>query len=113
MTNSITNNIVLVGCGKEDFSKIDKNDLIKAIKTDSIPLLILLATIHFNPKYPEYHNIYIPNMKDKYAMKYNGHSWELVTKNDLIDTIYDDKKNYIEENLDDFINSLNKSQKMH
>lgn len=30
--------------------------------------LKLTDTIHFNPKHPEYHNIYIPSMKDKYAM---------------------------------------------
>jgi hypothetical protein len=32
-------------------------------------------------------------------------------KEDLIDKLYDDKHNYIEENLDDFIDSLTKSQK--
>jgi hypothetical protein len=38
-------------------------------------------------------------MKDKYAMMHDGTNWTLTTKEDLINKIYDDKKNYIEENL--------------
>jgi hypothetical protein len=49
-------------------------------------------------------------MKDKYGMKYDGKSWILITKKQLIDDIYDDKKNYIEENLNDFIDSLSTSR---
>jgi hypothetical protein len=37
-------------------------------------------------------------------------NWELVIKDDLIDKLYDEKKNYIEDNLDDFIESLTKSK---
>jgi hypothetical protein len=50
-------------------------------------------------------------MKDKYAMTYNGDNWNLTIKDDLINKIYDDKKNYIEENLDDFVDSLSISRK--
>jgi hypothetical protein len=32
-------------------------------------------------------------------------------KDDLINRIYDDKKNYIEENVEDFVNSLSESRK--
>jgi len=109
-TININNNIVLVGCGKEDMSRIDKNDIIKNINGFYTPLN-LTDTIHFNPKYPEYHNVYISSMKDKYAMIYDGDKWSLVIKDELIDKLYDDKKNYIEENFDDFLNSLTKSKK--
>jgi hypothetical protein len=54
--------------------------------------LNLTETLHFNPKYPEYHNIYISNMQDKYAMTYDGKDWNLTIKEDLINKIYDDKK---------------------
>ena len=50
-------------------------------------------------------------MKDKYAMMYDGENWNLTMKDDLINKIYDDKKNYIEENLDDFVDSLSLSRK--
>ena len=60
------------------------------------PLCARMVDSDFNPDYPEYHNVYISSMKDKYAMMYDGHNWNLVMKKDLIDKIYDDNKNYIE-----------------
>lgn len=101
-------NISIVKYGTEDIKKLDKNELIKIISHDSI--LELIEMIHFNEKYPEYHNIYIPNMKDKYAIQYDGNNWNLIDKKELIDVIYNDKKNYIKENLDTIKNSLTKSQ---
>ena len=50
-------------------------------------------------------------MKDKYAMMFDGTGWTLTTKEELINKIYEDKKNYIEENLEEFIESLVPSRK--
>jgi len=50
-------------------------------------------------------SVYISNIKDKYAMVYDGKEWALVTKDELIDQLYDNKKNYIECNLENLINS--------
>jgi hypothetical protein len=109
-TNIVNNNYVLVGYGKENLSKVDRNDLLKGIQTGFNSTLNLIDTVHFNPKYPEFHNVYISSMKNKYAMIYDGRDWNLMMKDDLIDKLYDDKRNYIEENLDEFLDSLSKSQ---
>ena len=66
--------------------------------------------VHFNPKYPEYHNVYISNIKDKYAMMYDGKEWSLTRKTELIDRLYENKKNYIEDNMEYFLETLSKSQ---
>jgi hypothetical protein len=91
--------INLVGYGSEDLSKLDKTDILKALQTGYNSTVKLTEAVHFNPDFPEYHNIYISNMKDKYAMMHDGNQWTLTTKEDLINQIYEDKKNYIEENL--------------
>ena len=104
------NNTYLFGYGKEDMSRIDKNDLNEAFESGINSTLTLIELIHFNPKYPEFHNVYISSMKNKYAMMYDGHDWILVMKDDLIDKIYDNKRDYIEENLGAFVNSLSQSQ---
>jgi len=111
INNGIVNNITLIAYGREDISKIDKRDILKVFQTGFNSTIKLTETLHFNPKYPEYHNIYISNIKDKYAMLFDGMSWTLTMKEDLINRIYEDKKNYIEENLNDFINSLPPSRK--
>jgi hypothetical protein len=100
----IQNNITLVAYNKEDISKI-KDEMGSILQKGFYAGLKLTEALHFNPKYPEYHNVYISNMKDKYAMVYNGTDWNLVTKDTLIDEIYDNKKNYIEDNLENLIMS--------
>lgn len=107
----INNNITLVGYGKEDLTKLDKTELLKILQQGYNSTIKLTEAVHFNPKYPEYHNIFISNMKDKYAMMFDGDTWTLTTKEDLINKIYEDKKNYIEENFEDFIDSLTPSRK--
>jgi hypothetical protein len=107
----VNNNIILVGYGNEDMSKLSKLEILNAIQNGYESTVKLTGALHFNPKYPEYHNVYISNMKDKYAMMFDGEKWILVTKEDLIDKIYGDKKNYIEENLEEFIGSLLPSRK--
>lgn len=105
---NITVNIVPFG--KEDISMIDRNDLLKVFRSGFNSTLQLTETTHFNPKYPEFHNVYISSMKNKYAMTYDGNDWALVMKDELIDKMYDNKRDYIEENLDEFLDSLTNSQ---
>ena len=107
-TMNITVNVVPFG--KEDLSKIDKTELLKVFRSGFNSALRLTETTHFNPKYPEYHNVYISNMKNKYAMTFDGNDWALVMKDELIDKIYDNKRDYIEENMDEFFQSLLPSQ---
>ena len=104
-------NIILVGYGKEDMSKIDQKELLKVLQNGYNSTVKLAEAVHFNPKYPEYHNIYISNMRDKYAMMFDGINWTLTIKEELINKIYDDKKNYIEENLEEFIGTLSVSRR--
>jgi hypothetical protein len=99
-TNIINNNvqnIALCGYGDENLDKIDKKILLNGINKVYGAPLYLTEAIHFNEKYPEFSNIFINSMKDKYAMEYDGKRWNLVDKNKLIDRIYEDKKIFVEE----------------
>ena len=109
INNSTVN--VMISFGKEDMSKIDASEMLKAIKNGFNSTIELTDTIHFNPKYPKYHNVYIPSMKDKYAMVFNEGNWELINKQDLIDRMYDNKKEYIEDNIELFYDAITQSQK--
>ncbi len=109
--NGDNNVLILVKCGCEDIGKIDKNELMNVFRSGYRAALKMTETVHFNSKYPEFQNVYISNMKDKYAMAYNGSTWSLTTKTDVIDKLYDNSKSYIEDNIDDFRDSLTKGQK--
>jgi hypothetical protein len=111
INNGVINNFTLYAHGKEDLDRIDKNDLLLGIKNGFNSTTKLTELINFNPKYPEYHNVYISNMKSKYAMKYDGNVWTLVRKNDLIDDVYEQKRDYIYINMDNYSKSLSKVQR--
>ncbi len=111
-SNNTINNIVLVNYGNEDMNKIDKNKVMECIKRGAFQSTVRLTdVIHFDPDHPENHNIYISNMKNKYAMEYKNNGWHLVTKTELIDKIYRHKREYIEDNLEEFYKGLNTKQK--
>ena len=61
INNGTINNIVLIGYGKEDLAKIDRQDILKSLKKGFYSTLELTEAVHFNPKYPEYHNGIIRN----------------------------------------------------
>ena len=78
-TNNIQiNNINLVSHGKEDLSKIDYKVYLDAMKKTG-PLLFekLLEGIHFNPNYPENHNIYLSDFNREKCMIFNNEKWIL------------------------------------
>lgn len=65
--DSIVNNntFMLVGCGNEDITKLDKEKIIRAVGAGFYSTHRLTDLVHFDPDHPEYHNVYISNMKDR------------------------------------------------
>jgi hypothetical protein len=105
----VTNNITIVAYGKEDMSHIDREDIIKALKTGFNSTKHLTEVVHFNPKYPKYSNIKRSNfnMKNK-LMYHNGNDWITTTNPHMIDDLYNRKRDFIEENMDEYYDSLTK-----
>ena len=91
-------------------SHLTNHDFLKIMNrgVNSVPKLI--EAIHFNPDKPENHNVYIPNLKNKYAMIYNGKKWDLSNKEDIIDDMYDDNSNILEEKMEELENSETNSK---
>jgi hypothetical protein len=112
--NTINNNqqnITLVGYKEENLEKIDKSEILTIMKRGFQAPVELTRTIHFNPKYPEFHNIFIPKINEKYGMVFTNNKWRLIDKNDLIDDIYENKRDFIVQNFDNFINQLDEFKK--
>jgi len=104
-------NITLVGYKEEDLNKIDKSEILTIMKRGFQAPVELTRTIHFNPKYPEFHNIFIPKINEKYGMVFTNGKWRLIDKNDLVDDIYENKREFIIQNFDNFINQLDEFKK--
>ena len=110
MSQTVTNINIFAYNKNPDMSHLTNNDFLKIMNrgVNSVPKLI--EAIHFNPDKPENHNVYIPNLKNKYAMIYNGKKWDLSNKEDIIDDMYDDNSNILEEKMEELENSEKNSK---
>ena len=111
VNNGTVNNIILVAHGSEDMSKINLKDILKSLNSGYMSIPELVKNVHFNIKYPEYHNVYISNMRDKYVMVYDGNKWNLTDRKEVLNDIYDNKKYILEDNFEKFYKKLNKKAK--
>ena len=100
---NINNNIKLLGYRKTDISHLSDKDFISCISHSNFCIPHLIKKIHFDPDKPENHNIYISNIKNNYAMIYDGDKWNLTNKDDLINEILEEKEIIIEEKLEEWL----------
>jgi hypothetical protein len=103
MSQHITNNINVIAYNKNpDVSHLTNSDYLKIMNRgfNSVPKLI--EAIHYNPDKPENQNVYIPNIKNNYAMVWNGDKWDLNHQDQILEDMYDDKSNLLIEKLEEF-----------
>jgi hypothetical protein len=95
-TTNITNNFVINKFGCEDISHITKKDMITVFRKcfSSVPHFIKLK--HFNKETPQNCNMYIADIKSRYAFIYNNDKWEITDKNALLQDLYSENCNYLE-----------------
>jgi hypothetical protein len=113
INNNIINNnhINIVAFGKEDLTKIS-DDIYKLIMDkgfQSIPQLI--KYLHFNEKNPEYHNIFISNIRDNKVKVYNGEKCILLEDTEIFNKLYNEKSDYLEIKYDEISDKLKSSTK--
>ena len=103
-------NINLIAYGKENLEKIDIKYILEALKRGISSIPVIAERIHFNVKYPEFQNVYITNMNQKYGMVYDGQEWILKDKDTIIDDMYEKKYDFLDENFETIYTQLSESQ---
>lgn len=96
--NVINNNYnVIVPHGHEDLSKLTDRDILNALAKGYRSVFEIIRTIHFNDKFPENQNIYIPNRRQKFVLVSNGEFWELKNLDDHLHDLYEWKIEFLGE----------------
>jgi hypothetical protein len=70
----------------------------------SIPEFAKLT--YFNKDVPENCNVYLPNVKDRYACFFNGTRWEIKRKDEIINDIYETAEAFLIDKFDDLKSEL-------
>ena len=63
--------------------------------------------MHFDPKKPEFHSVYISDKNRPNALQFNGDQWDTVEKDDVVDQLFDDKAYYLNAMFKELRNKLN------
>jgi hypothetical protein len=100
------NHITINKYGSEDISYITHKQFVAIFKKchGSIPAFIMLK--HFNNSAPENRNVYIADLKSKYALTYDGNRWNITDRNVLLDEMYSENKDYLKEKYEEKIELL-------
>jgi len=110
---NIANDIKIVAFGKEDlYSLLDDEQVKRYLNKGYQSVYELIDYLHFDPDRPEMHNVYISNIKDPYALKFDGERWRVVEKDDVIDQLFDDKACYLNSMFKELKNHLNNKTKI-
>jgi hypothetical protein len=105
--NTINNNTInIVKFGSEKLQDIytDKQ-MFNLINSGRLCIEKSIKYIHFNDKKPEYKNIFITNLKDKYAYVFDGDNFIIKEKDEVLDELLDNHayniKEFVEQNRND------------
>ena len=104
---NIQNNINLLSYYNTDISHLTDNDYLNCFNHLNYCVPNLIKKIHFNPKKPENHNIFISNIKNNYVMVYDGKKWNLQNRNEAISNLIDDKEIILDQKLEEWIDNGN------
>jgi hypothetical protein len=108
--SNIQQNIFLANYTANGMPPIPNEEIIPLLKRGFQTSVELTKKIHFNPKYPEFHNVYIPRINEKYGMIYLDDDWQITDRDELVNDIYENKRAYVVENLETFISQLDENK---
>ena len=107
---NITNNINIVQLGNENILEtLSEKEKLKILSHCYGSFDKLIECVHFNPKYPQFKNIAITNLKDDYAYKYDEKQNKFIAckKEELLEDLLDNRVIDLEEILDENVEKIN------
>jgi uncharacterized C2H2 Zn-finger protein len=111
--NTTTNNITINNYGHEDLSHITLRRITFVFSKSFGSVVECVKLKHFSPHAPQNKNICIKDLNSRYAYVFCDGNWDAIGKKKLINEIYIDICEYIQEKLDDLIDELSESVIFH
>ncbi len=108
ITNTNSNNTYniivppLVDFGKQDDSFIDEAMTRKILNKGFDSIQEYIKMVHFNIDKPEYHNVYLPNNRDrKNVLVYQKNKWNMCDRDTIISELKDNGIDFIQKKYDE------------
>ena len=100
--NNAVNNVYLLNYNNTDYSHLKERDYIKCISDCNHCVKTLIEKVHFNVEKQENMNIYISSIKGNYVMVYKDNSWQIQSKKDQMEDLYNYNEVVLENWYDDY-----------
>ncbi len=102
-----TININIVSHGNENLLERQVGELMLMLAAKRGVNIVdeLITLVHFNPAFPEFQNIYLPDMKNNHMMVYEN-EWKLKNAAVAIKELFDNKSSFIIDNIKDILSRL-------
>lgn len=100
---------VLAEYGHEDLSHITLERITFVFSKSFSSVVECVKLIHFSPLAPQNKNICIKELNSRFAYVFCDGNWDAIGRKKLINILYYDICEYIEEKLDDLIDELDKT----
>jgi len=124
INNNINNNINIIAFGNEKLEELfTESEKLTVLNNKNNALNFLIEYVHFNEKYPQFHNIIVTNNRADEAYIYDRttQNFKLVKKNNLIEDLIDyrtcdiedfyyELKDQLDDNTRDIIEKINKER---
>jgi hypothetical protein len=112
-SHNVTNNITINNYGQEDLSHITLKRITFVFSKSFGSVVECVKLKHFSPHAPQNKNICIKDLNSRYAYVFCDGNWDAIGRKKLIDEIYTDICEYIEEKLDELIDELSQTVICH
>jgi hypothetical protein len=96
-TNNTTNNnnITIYNIGKEDLTRLSKEDIIKICTSGTFYPQVAAEVIHCNEKYPEFQNFLISNLRSNTGLIRDNDNWVSKSNDDILRAILKVDKKHV------------------
>jgi len=107
LNNASNDNIKVNAFGGESLADMFSDErVVEYLKRGPQSICELLTDIHFDPKKPERHNIFISDRNRTYINAYNGEQWNSLDKNTIVDGLFTKISGYLNDMFKKLIDRL-------
>jgi len=96
---------------KSDHKFISDSKISECMTKQYMSIPHLIKMVHFDPKHPENHNIYVSNIQSKQLFLYDGKKWILKNKDEIIDNLISSSEYKLKETLGKWIQNEDNKDK--
>ena len=101
-SNNTTNNIInIFSAGKEDLSRLSKEEIIKICTSGTYYPIVAAEIIHCNKKYPEFQNFLISNLRSNTGLVFINDNWVSKPQDEILSNIINIDKKHVSDLIKD------------